>query len=84
MVRWGGKEFVVVQLDTDPDTALANLEKARARVRDEFGAASGPNLTISVGLAHHTEPITEQRFRQLHDAALELKENGSWPPSGAW
>jgi two-component system cell cycle response regulator len=61
--RYGGEEFALVLPDVDARGALLIAEATRARVADHPWSQLRPGLavTISVGIAHETQPGPGQR-----------------------
>ncbi|WP_052050743.1 GGDEF domain-containing protein [Leptolyngbya sp. KIOST-1] len=72
--RYGGEEFCMVLLDTNPEVALKRAEKIRRAVKYVNHSCHGhvlPSLTISLGVSsfpHHGE--TAQTLIELADRAL--------------
>lgn len=80
VARWGGEEFCVALLDTDPTAACAVAEALRMRVAGPaFETRSGPvPATISVGVAavHPEQLDVDDTLRRADLALYEAKRRG--------
>lgn len=87
--RYGGEEFVLVLPGVDAHTAIATVERARARVADYAWEALAPELavTISAGLTHTTgseraptlrpaRVTAERQLRRADDLLYAAKRAG--------
>jgi diguanylate cyclase (GGDEF)-like protein len=79
--RWGGEEFVVLLLDTEPTAAFATAEKLRSRVEATFfERPDGARLfvTVSIGLASYPADAKdgEGLFGVADKALFRAKEGG--------
>lgn len=79
--RYGGEEFVMVLPDTDPDAALAVVERVRERIHGARVECDGVvlELTLSAGItAHpvyeHTAP--DQFLAEADEALYRAKASG--------
>ncbi len=82
--RYGGEEFVVLLFDSQKEFASRLAETIRRKVQgqaiEQLGADAGPNVTVSIGLAHllpHERNHSKQGFVQMADEALySAKQRG--------
>jgi len=79
--RWGGEEFVVLLLDSEPASGLEVAEKIRSVLEQtsvEVGLDEPVRITISIGVAcSPTHGVDEQKLFAHADAALyRAKEDG--------
>jgi|GEM_PF-3319044 len=72
--RWGGEEFVIIAPDTSLEDAFNLGERLRELVRDHpFQVVQA--LTISIGVATHTEGESSRNFFHRADEALYQAKN---------
>lgn len=67
--RWGGEEFVVLCPDTDRNGAISVAEKIRAAF-EKAVFARGVTLTVSIGIAATTTPISPTTLLEQADQHL--------------
>ena len=78
--RFGGEEFLVINIDCDRDTAMQCSERLRQAVEDnhiEYGGFSG-NVTISLGIAERTDGCASlhELLRKADQAVYRAKRSG--------
>lgn len=72
--RYGGEEFLAVLPETDVTIAAQVAERLRAGMAEP---ASGPDYTVSIGVARYTGGMTPDDLVRAADYALyQAKENG--------
>ena len=72
VARFGGEEFVVLLVQTDPQAALRVCEKLRQAIAQYNWSSSHPSLslTISVGVTADTTVPTHDRMLAAADRNL--------------
>ncbi|RMG60434.1 MAG: GGDEF domain-containing protein [Deltaproteobacteria bacterium] len=74
VVRYGGDEFVVILVETNPDQALLAAERMRRTVEEHtFMEAEGLSLHLTVSIGIATYPIhasTKEELLQMADRAM--------------
>ncbi|HEX5710512.1 MAG TPA: diguanylate cyclase [Sulfuricurvum sp.] len=74
--RWGGEEFIILQIDTPFEGTISFAERLRKEIESSMFKDIGP-ITISLGVAKYdgTESI-ESFIKKADDAMYEAKEQG--------
>lgn len=72
VARFGGEEFVIVLVETDPEAALRVCEKLRAAIANHVWTAIHPglSLTLSIGVCTDTSLPTHERMLAMADRNL--------------
>jgi two-component system cell cycle response regulator len=81
VARFGGEEFVILLPDTDGDNAVKAAERLCKKVATSpmlIPEAPGGNLTItvSIGVASTSKPMSGEELIKLADAALYRAKQG--------
>jgi diguanylate cyclase (GGDEF)-like protein len=72
VARFGGEEFVIVLVETEPEAALRVCEKLRAAIANHVWTAIHPELalTVSIGVCADTSLPTHERMLAMADRNL--------------
>ena len=72
VARFGGEEFVIVLVETEPEAALRVCEKLRAAIANHVWTAIHPGLalTVSIGVCADTSLPTHERMLAMADRNL--------------
>lgn len=77
--RYGGEEFLIILVGTEPPAALAAMERIRAAVAAHSWSALAPGLaqTVSAGVSRFRKDITVEQLLNSADQALyQAKRDG--------
>lgn len=77
VARWGGEEFVILALETEPDGATAFAERIRERIAQTV-QPEGEAATLSFGLAaaQGDQPTLTRLMHEADHALYEAKRRG--------
>jgi diguanylate cyclase (GGDEF)-like protein len=74
--RWGGEEFLILQVETDFEDTVSLAERIRHKVKEASFKDVG-RVTISLGVAkYQNQESIESLVKKADDAMYRAKEEG--------
>jgi diguanylate cyclase (GGDEF)-like protein/PAS domain S-box-containing protein len=73
--RWGGEEFIILQIDTPYEGTIALAERLRKEIEHSIFDNIG-QITISLGVTQYTGESIESFVKKADDAMYEAKMEG--------
>lgn len=74
--RWGGEEFVILQIDTPYEGTIALAERLRTKIEQTQFRNIG-HITISLGVAQFDKEESIETFvKKADDAMYQAKKEG--------